>query len=66
MPVVQSRALEFAVIDLKAERADEVKRRARGGAGARNVARVLRDFGFVKYNIDGFHMLFPFVWLGIG
>lgn len=66
VPIVQTRALELAVVNLKAERTDEVERRARGGTGARDVARVLRDFGLMKYDIDGFHIQFPFVWMGIG
>ena len=55
MPVIQPRALQLAVVDGKAERFDEMKRRAGCGAGARDVAGVLRDLRFEQDDVDGFH-----------
>ena len=55
MPVIQPRALQLSVVDGKAERFDEMKRRAGCGAGARNVAGILWDLGFEQDDVDGFH-----------
>ena len=55
MPIVQPCALELAVVNCKSEWANEVQGRTRRRAGARNVARVLRNFGLVEYNVNFGH-----------
>ena len=60
MPVVKTCALELAVVNSKAQRLDKVKRRADRGAGARDVAGVLRYFGFKENYVD-VHFRFPFL-----
>ena len=52
MPVVQSRALEFFVVNGEAKRTDQMKRRARCGAGARNISIVNKPvlFGQVSFH----------------
>jgi hypothetical protein len=57
MPIVQARALELAVVKGKAQGADEVERGTRCGTGARDIARVLRNFGLVQYNVDLAHAI---------
>lgn len=57
MPVVQARALQLAVVDGKAERFDEMKRRAGCGAGARDVAGILWDLGFEQDDFSVFDEL---------
>ena len=52
MPVVQPRALDRAVGNIKAEGLDEVQPRAGRGAGARDVAAVLRDLRLHKDDIE--------------
>jgi hypothetical protein len=59
VPVVESGALELAIVDSKAERLDEVERAARRGAEARDVPRVRRDLGLDEDDVqrcvaDGF------------
>ena len=55
IPVIQPRPLHALVVDGEAQRADEVEGRARGGAGAGDVARVLGNFGLVKNDVDVWH-----------
>ena len=52
LPVIQPRALQAAVGDGKAERLDEMQRAAGDGAGAGDVAGVLRDLRLEKYDVD--------------
>ena len=47
VPIVQPRPFELAVVDGKAHGTNDVECRAHGGAGARDVARVLRNLGLV-------------------
>ena len=51
MPVIQSGTFELAVVDLKAQGADKVKHTAGDGAGAGNVAGVLRDLRADKHEM---------------
>jgi hypothetical protein len=55
MPIVEPCALELAVVNSKAQGANEVQSRTRSGTGARNIACVLRNFGLVEYNVDFGH-----------
>ena len=45
VPIVKSRSFELFVVDFKAKGLDKVKCRTRGGAGTRDIARILRDLG---------------------
>ena len=54
IPIIESRALESSVGDLKACGANNMQRRARHGAGARDIARVLRYLGSVEDDIELF------------
>ena len=55
MPIVKSCTLELFIVDGKAERSDQMERGAGGSAGARDVSRVLGDFGLVKNNVNVAH-----------
>ena len=58
VPIVEPRALELCVGYLKAHRLDYMQCRAGAGAGARDVARVLRDLGLYQNNIKHY-IAFP-------
>jgi hypothetical protein len=51
MPIIKPCALELPIVDLKAKRTYEMKRGPRGRAGARDIARILRNLGLVKHYI---------------
>ena len=53
MPVIQPGPLELAVVHGEAHGADQVQPCAGGGAGAGDVAGVLGDLRFQKYNVQG-------------
>ena len=55
MPVIEPRTLELPVVDRKAERPDEMEPRAGCGAGARDVAGILGDFGFYQNDVERRH-----------
>ena len=55
MPVIESRALELFVVDGEAHRLDDMQARAGGGAGAGDIARILRDFRFNQNEIERRH-----------
>ena len=56
VPVVQTGALHAPVVELKAERFDQMQHTARRRTGARDVAGVLRDLRLDQNDID--HLLF--------
>jgi hypothetical protein len=51
LPVIQPGAFELRVIELEAERFDQVQSGPRGGAKARDVAGVGRNFWFNQDNV---------------
>ena len=51
LPVIHARALELRVVELEAERLDQVQRRLRRRAQPRHVARVRRDFRFNQNDV---------------
>ena len=53
LPVVESRAFHFALVERKTERLDEMQMRARGETGAAGVAGVPVDFGVYEDDVDG-------------
>ena len=53
LPVIHARAFELGIVELEAEGFDEMERRAGGGAEARDVAGVGRDFGFEQDEVHG-------------
>lgn len=58
VPVVEPRAFEVAVGDLKAEGSHKMEPCARSGTGARDVAGVLRDLRLKEHNIQYFVVRF--------
>ena len=69
IPVVESRAFEVAVGDLKAERTHQMQSGAGGGAGAGDVAGVLRDLGLKYHDIENlfvFQILSPLSYCNRG
>jgi len=54
VPVIQPRALDGAVGNIEAERADEVEVAAGCGTGARDIPAILRNFRFYEYDMDHF------------
>ena len=48
MPIIQPRAAEIFIGNFKAQGLYKVERAARRRAGARDIARILRDFGFYE------------------
>ena len=58
LPVIETRTLEFFVINGKAHRFHDMKPRSRGGAGAGNVAGILRDLRLDQNKIDSCHTMF--------
>ena len=52
IPVIQSGAFQFFVIDLETHRADQVQAAARNRAGACDIAGILRDFRFDKNDVQ--------------
>ena len=52
VPIVESGALELGVIDLKPERADEMQGSTRSGAGTRDIACILWNFGLTKDDVN--------------
>ncbi len=55
VPVIQPCAFQLFVVYGEAHGADEMQRSPRGGAGAGDVARILRNFGLMQYDIDVWH-----------
>ena len=53
--VVQARALEVFVVEVEAQRLNEVQARARDGGGADSVASIGRDHGVVEDNVQAAH-----------
>lgn len=53
--VVQARALEVFVVEVEAQRLDEVQARARDGGGADGVAGIGGDHGVVEDNVQAAH-----------
>ena len=53
LPVIHARALELRVVELEAERLDQMQRRLGGRAKPRHIARVRRDF---RFNQDDVHI----------
>ena len=51
LPVIHARAFELRVVQLEAERLNEVQRRPRSRAEPRDVARVRRDFRFDENDV---------------
>ena len=51
MPVIQPRALEISIGNLKSQGLDQMQNRAGRRAGARDVPGILRDFGMNEYDI---------------
>ena len=51
-PVIQSGALQIAILERIAERAQEMQPDARGGGQARNRAGILRDFGADEDDVE--------------
>jgi hypothetical protein len=51
-PVVEAGALQAAVVEAEPEPADEVEAGAGGGAEARHVAGVRRDFGLPEGDVQ--------------
>ena len=58
MPIIQSRAFHLFVIQLETERLHHVQSRAGRGAGAADVAGVLRDFRLYQNNVENCHSIF--------
>ena len=58
MPIIQPRALHFLVVQLEAERLHHVQPRTGCGAGAADVAGVLRNFRFDQNNVENSHNIF--------
>ena len=54
VPVVEPRALEVAVGDLKTEGTYQMEPCARSGTGARDVAGILRDLRLEEYDVQNF------------
>ena len=59
VPVIQAGALQVLVIHPEAQRLDQVQHRAGDRAGARDIARVLRDLGLDQNDME--HALPPCV-----
>ena len=58
VPVIQPGALQFPVVNRKAQRADKVQGSACGGAGAGDVAGVLRYLRLMKNDMYAGHGVF--------
>lgn len=52
MPVVQTCAFELGIVNLEAHRTDQMQPCTRCGAGAGNIARILRNLRLNKNNIQ--------------